>query len=349
MFFDGMLERSLGQIMAPLAPSESIFFLYLGSALVISMGTYFWFLRRECAARPDGISKGMFGYIFDRSIWLHRSARQDYIFFLVNIIIYNGIVTHFLVSGHVIYNAFGYIFEFFFGVRDVPIFENSALTTLAYTATAVLAIDLTIFLTHYLQHKIAALWHFHAVHHSAEVLTVMTVYRQHPVHLVITGTFLVILSQMAFAGFTYMTLAAPSELNVLNLNVFLFAFFLIGYNLRHSHIWLNYPQMLSYLLISPAQHQTHHSVDPRHFDKNFGFIFAFWDWIFGTLYVPVMYERLQYGISREEANPYSSVVDIYVRPFRRFWCEIRTARSLRRVVVVLISLVALYFAVDLVL
>lgn len=38
--------------------------------------------------------------------------------------------------------------------------------------------------------------------------------------------------------------------------------------------------------MSPAAHQIHHSTNPKHFDKNFGGAFAFWDWMFGTLHVP---------------------------------------------------------------
>jgi sterol desaturase/sphingolipid hydroxylase (fatty acid hydroxylase superfamily) len=43
----------------------------------------------------------------------------------------------------------------------------------------------------------------------------------------------------------------------------------------------------SKVLMSPAAHQIHHSTNPKHFDRNFGGAFAFWDWLFGTLYVPV--------------------------------------------------------------
>ena len=38
-----------------------------------------------------------------------------------------------------------------------------------------------------------------------------------------------------------------------------------------------------YLLISPYQHQIHHSDNPKHFNKNMGSKLAIWDWMFGTL------------------------------------------------------------------
>ena len=34
--------------------------------------------------------------------------------------------------------------------------------------------------------------------------------------------------------------------------------------------------------LSPSLHLIHHSNNPKHFDKNFGFVFVFWDKLFGT-------------------------------------------------------------------
>ncbi|SMX22056.1 sterol desaturase family protein [Boseongicola aestuarii] len=333
MILDSIQNGFIEQFVAPFLPSKSLFYLYLGSALLISTLTYIWFSYREEANRPDGISKGLWGYIFDKDVWLHRSARQDYIFFVVNALIYHGILAHFLISGHVAFGAIDNGLVFFFGVRTQPFFEPSLATTIAYTTAVILAVDFAIYLTHYIQHKFPPLWHFHSVHHSAEVLNVITVFRQHPVDLFFTGTFIVVLSQLAFAGFTYMTMVKPTEILILNVNVVLFGFFLFGYNLRHSHIWLAYPAIVSHILISPAQHQTHHSVDPKHFDRNFGFIFAFWDWLFGTLYVPRGFEKLEFGICREEPNPYETLSEIYILPFKRAWVELNSSEVRIRSVV----------------
>ena len=34
--------------------------------------------------------------------------------------------------------------------------------------------------------------------------------------------------------------------------------------------------------MSPSLHWIHHSINPEHHDKNLGFVFPFWDKIFGT-------------------------------------------------------------------
>ena len=87
------------------------------------------------------------------------------------------------------------------------------------------------------------------------------------------------------------------EITVWGSNLGYFAFYVFGYNLRHSHIWLPYPRGLSHIFISPAQHQIHHSTAPRHYDKNFGFLFAFWDWMAGSLYVPASKESIEFGLT----------------------------------------------------
>ena len=45
--------------------------------------------------------------------------------------------------------------------------------------------DLTKFITHALMHKIPLLWEIHKTHHSARVLTPMTIFRTHPLEGVI--------------------------------------------------------------------------------------------------------------------------------------------------------------------
>ncbi|UXX83441.1 sterol desaturase family protein [Roseovarius pelagicus] len=58
-----------------------------------------------------------------------------------------------------------------------------------------------------------------------------------------------------------------------------------GTGLRHSHVWLGFGRVLEHILISPAQHQIHHSSAAEHRNKNYGEVLAIWDWMFGTLYV----------------------------------------------------------------
>jgi sterol desaturase/sphingolipid hydroxylase (fatty acid hydroxylase superfamily) len=40
------------------------------------------------------------------------------------------------------------------------------------------------------------------------------------------------------------------------------------------------------LIVDNRFHRIHHSLEPRHFDKNFGICFSAWDYLFGTAYEP---------------------------------------------------------------
>ena len=57
------------------------------------------------------------------------------------------------------------------------------------------------------------------------------------------------------------------------------------------------------MLISPAQHQVHHSVDPRHHDRNYGEVLALWDWLFGTLYISRAGETIRFGLGDSAGQP----------------------------------------------
>jgi hypothetical protein len=67
-------------------------------------------------------------------------------------------------------------------------------------------------------------------------------------------------------------------------------------------------------IVSPAQHQIHHSCLPRHLDKNFAEHWAFWDALFGTLYLPVGHETLKLGLAGHTEQPHPGVLAANIRP-----------------------------------
>ncbi len=99
-------------------------------------------------------------------------------------------------------------------------------------------------------------------------------------------------------------------------------FNITGAALRHSNIWLSYGPILSRIIISPAQHQIHHSTDEKHFNKNYGEMFALWDWMFGTLYVPKEREILHFGYEKNAKPIHNNIVNAYVEPFAASFREV---------------------------
>lgn len=187
--------------------------------------------------------------------------------------------------------------------------------------------DFGVYWIHRWHHRIPAVWPFHAVHHSAEVLSPVTVYRKHPVYDLISQLGRSLLIGL-LQGLVLALIAGKVETAVIaSANAVYVLFHATGSNLRHSHIWLRYGTVLEHVLISPAQHQIHHSRNLRHRDKNYGEILAVWDWMFGTLYVPKGKEDLEFGLSDERGRampqPHASVSKALLVPFRESWQALR--------------------------
>lgn len=169
---------------------------------------------------------------------------------------------------------------------------------------------------HYLQHKSPLLWQFHKVHHSAEVMHPVSNYREHPVdnifYLIAIGAGYGAILALAVRVFGY----APNAPTVLGVPLVMLVFNLVGYNLRHSHVWLRWPGKLSMIFPSPAHHHVHHSCHPDHLDKNFAFMFPIWDVIFRTYHMPEDGRDVKFGIGEGNADELTSCTRLYWVPVR---------------------------------
>lgn len=65
----------------------------------------------------------------------------------------------------------------------------------------------------------------------------------------------------------------------------------------HTATRLQLPRALRWLIIDGRYHRIHHSLEPRHFDRNFGAATPLWDWMFGTLYMPHKSEWPDVGLA----------------------------------------------------
>ncbi|MEZ5938209.1 MAG: sterol desaturase family protein [Hyphomonadaceae bacterium] len=206
----------------------------------------------------------------------------------------------------------------------------------AFWATVVCAIliamanDLTTYVTHRITHENKALWPFHKVHHSAEVLTPLTVYRKHPIYGLLNSCVQPLVAGPVI-GVTALIFDQTGSWRILGMNAIYMIFNFVGANLRHSHIWIDFGPVFSRIFVSPAMHQVHHSIDPKHYDRNYGEVFALWDWMFGTLYIPKERENLTFGISDvpggAPVQPHATLKDAYLEPIRSFAQEVTRPRG----------------------
>jgi sterol desaturase/sphingolipid hydroxylase (fatty acid hydroxylase superfamily) len=66
-------------------------------------------------------------------------------------------------------------------------------------------------------------------------------------------------------------------------------------------------------------------VNPRHYDKNFGLLFSFWDRLFGTQFVPNPQEDFKFGLIDRDVRDYQSLFGLYILPLKKMWGHIAKA------------------------
>ncbi len=190
-----------------------------------------------------------------------------------------------------------------------------------------LALELGYWLSHYMLHHVDFLWEFHKVHHSAEVLTPLVEWRQHPVEYFLVPFVMGSVSSVVLAAVTWLFGPDLHYAGMWSPGLILMVFVCTTLHLRHSHVKMSAPGVLGYILQTPAHHQIHHSTDPRHFDKNLGFCLSVWDWVFGTLYIP-RGETLELGLygddgAKDELSRSTSLRTHLALPFRRIWGRLK--------------------------
>lgn len=216
--------------------------------------------------------------LFDREVFLHSSAKLDYIYFIVAIAIKIFLIAPLLLGANEVALYTLKTIRYFFDYQERVILDREAVILL-YTFSLFLVSDFTRFLLHYLMHKNRFLWRFHAVHHSAEVLTPITYYRVHPVESFLFGLRYALSAGFVTGVFIYFFGTSLEVVDILGVNAFLFIYNILGSNLRHSHIPLHFG-VFEHLFISPSMHQIHHTKDEM--NKNFGGILSIWDALFQT-------------------------------------------------------------------
>lgn len=296
--------------------SPSSFFGPLPVLTAFCLGALILSWRARAHAQPLSLG-ALWRSVFPPEIWRHGSARRDIAIIVINDGILFFIPLIAIVIVHLAVPVAGVATAS--GAASAP----STLEMIAYGVFIALAWDFFASYAHYLKHKIPLLWEFHKVHHSAEVLTPLTALRRHPFETFISQ--LIVGFGLAAANFLWFVLfgAPGSTMQVGGLALIIYLWRLLGYNLRHSHIWISYGPLWNNILISPAHHQLHHSRDPKHYDCNFGHIFSFWDRLFGTHYPPTEKENFEFGIDREENAELRSLRALYVRPVLRACARLR--------------------------
>ena len=276
--------------------SKRVHWLYMISALVI--GVFFFWNKKSVLKKQ-----------FSKEVLLHSSAKLDYAYFVLISIMKIALILPLLIGVNDVILWMVLQMQSTFGYME-RIRISKEWLLLSYTIVLFLVNDFTRYWLHRLMHMLPLLWRFHRVHHSAEVLNPLTFYRVHPIENILFGLRYALTTGFVTAVFIYFFGAGIGLIEFLGVNILVFVFLLIGSNLRHSHIPLSYGKRIEKWLISPYQHQLHHSTICTH--KNFGSYLAIWDRWFGTL-TSEKRENLKFGLQNETVT--HSLIGALFNPF----------------------------------
>ncbi len=269
------------------APEERLYWPYLISALALALV--------GAAAGRVSLTRD----VFSKALWWHPSARADYVFFVMRALLSALVIAPLLVSSTVVAVKVVLLLARVLGAP--PAWPLGALATTAlYSVVLFVASDATRWCLHKWMHDVELLWRFHQVHHSAEVMTPITLYRTHPVEGLLMALRGVLVTGLVGGVVAWLTRGSAVPAEVLGVNAIAFALNLAGANLRHSHVWLSFGP-LERVVLSPAQHQLHHDLETGGRDVNYGAFLALWDRLAGT-WVPAERRPVAFGLPPAALN-----------------------------------------------
>lgn len=144
--------------------------------------------------------------------------------------------------------------------------------------------DLAIYWQHRFFHLNNFLFKFHMPHHTDELLNVSSGVRFHPLEIILSGIFKLIL---------LITLNPKIEYYLI------YESCLLGFSLfNHSNIQINHQleKALAKVFVTPLVHRSHHDQNSLSMNRNFGNILVFWDKIFNTFELK---PEVKYGVNSQ--------------------------------------------------
>jgi sterol desaturase/sphingolipid hydroxylase (fatty acid hydroxylase superfamily) len=289
----------------------------------LALGAYFSY-RQDRSYDGKHSLGGFARYLFPGSVLLHRSAITDYIFVLLQKLSYPFLIAPALIALVALGHLTALLAEHWFAAPP-PSDGATFWASLAFSILGLtLAADFADFWTHRLMHRVWWLWEFHKVHHSAEVMSLgLTARRNHPVEDILRTGSAIFMAGIVFGIFSYVFGVSVEEVSFYGIDVFLVLKLIGFYHLKHSHVHLRFGPVLERIIVSPAQHQLHHSVDPRHYDTNFGTLISLWDILYGTWRRSEPTGGFQFGLADGEHHQYRSIASLYTLPFIKVFRHLR--------------------------
>jgi sterol desaturase/sphingolipid hydroxylase (fatty acid hydroxylase superfamily) len=142
------------------------------------------------------------------------------------------------------------------------------------------------------------------MHHTDPSMDSSTAVRFHPVELIISYLFNVIILVLLGLNFAFLIVYKTVMFPVIIFH---------HSNVAFSEKW---GRFLNYLFVMPNMHRVHHSEKMEETNSNYGSIFSFWDRLFGTFRKREDIKSITYGIGPFKSAKWQNIFGMLFVPFR---------------------------------
>lgn len=172
-------------------------------------------------------------------------------------------------------------------------------------ALAIVLLDYTLYVWHYLTHKVPFLWRFHVAHHIDLDLDASTALRFHFGELVLSVPWRA--AQVVIIG--------VSPISYLAWQTFVFPSILF----HHSNVRLpiRMERWLNRLIVTPRMHGIHHSIVENETNSNWSSGFTVWDRLHGTLRLNVPQQQITIGVPAYQNPKEVELKETLLLPLRK--------------------------------
>jgi sterol desaturase/sphingolipid hydroxylase (fatty acid hydroxylase superfamily) len=181
-------------------------------------------------------------------------------------------------------------------LRRLPVWADVLLS--------VALLDYTLYIWHYLTHKVPFLWRFHLAHHVDLDLDASTALRFHAGEMLLSVPWRAV--QVAVLGISPFSLALWQTLTLMEIMF------------HHSNVRLPFEveKRLCRLIVTPRMHGIHHSVVREETDSNWSTIFSWPDYLHGTIRLNVPQDKITIGVLGYQRSEELTVGKILKLPFK---------------------------------
>ncbi len=170
-------------------------------------------------------------------------------------------------------------------------------------AFAIIAMDYTLYIWHYLTHRVPFLWRFHVAHHIDLDLDASTALRFHFGELALSVPWRA--AQIMVIG--------VSPISYLAWQAFVFPSIIF----HHSNLELpiGVERWLNRLIVTPRMHGIHHSIVEEETNSNWSSGLIVWDWLHGTLKLNVPLDEITIGVPAYRESEEVTLKKVLELPF----------------------------------